>query len=189
MGSSRPSMPRDMPPPPPSFNSKPSSSISSSPSPRSAPGAGWAVLLCRRGDRALPLCPPPRPEGTTTARLGSPEEQLAEQVKPVTLQSRATPGRTSPSSANERRPLGRNQSSTRSGPLPPPPPSGRTGGSVRSSPAALLLAGQPWSPLVADIDPPPSGQAGGGGAPLPPPPMGNGFQNSHHNQNQGEFLL
>uniref|UniRef100_A0A8C9ZFC2 WAS/WASL interacting protein family member 1 n=1 Tax=Sander lucioperca TaxID=283035 RepID=A0A8C9ZFC2_SANLU len=78
------------------------------------------------------------------------------------------------------------------GPLPPPPPSGRSvgGGSVRSSPAP--------SPIGRPGPEPPRGGPGGrpplppdrpgiGGAPPPPPPMGNGFQNSHHNQIQDEW--
>ncbi|MEQ2224344.1 hypothetical protein ILYODFUR_006487, partial [Ilyodon furcidens] len=105
------------------------------------------------------------------------------------------PGRSGPlpPPPNERPPsVGRNQSSPRTGPLPPPPPSGRSagGGSIRSSPAA--------SPVGRPGPEPPRGGPGGrpplppdrpgpGGAPLPPPPMGNGFQNSHHNQMQDEF--
>lgn len=78
------------------------------------------------------------------------------------------------------------------GPLPPPPPSGRSigGSSMRSSAAP--------SPIVRPgLDPPRGGPGGrpplppdrpGIGGPLPPPPpMGNGFQNSHHNQIQGEY--
>lgn len=53
------------------------------------------------------------------------------------------------------------------------------------------------SPIVRPgLDPPrgghggrpplPPDRPGTGGPPPPPPPMGNGFQNSHHNQIQGE---
>lgn len=77
------------------------------------------------------------------------------------------------------------------GPLPPPPPSARSisGSSMRSSAAP--------SPIVRPgLDPPrgghggrpplPPDRPGTGGPPPPPPPMGNGFQNSHHIQMQGE---
>lgn len=77
------------------------------------------------------------------------------------------------------------------GPLPPPPPSARSigGNSMRSSAAP--------SPIIRPgLDPPrgghggrpplPPDRPGTGGPPPPPPPMGNGFQNSHHNQIQGE---
>lgn len=77
------------------------------------------------------------------------------------------------------------------GPLPPPPPSGRSMvGSGTRSPAAPSPVGRPG------LDPPRSGHGGRpplppdrpgiGGPQPPPPPMGNGFQNSHHNQIQGE---
>lgn len=77
------------------------------------------------------------------------------------------------------------------GPLPPPPPSGRSmgGNTIRSS-AAPSPIGRPG------LDPPRSGHGsrpplppdrpGIGGPHPPPPPMGNGLQNSHHNQIQGE---
>lgn len=77
------------------------------------------------------------------------------------------------------------------GPLPPPPPLGRSmGGSSMRSSATPSPIGRP------SLDPPRSGLGGrpplppdrpGVGGPLPPPPpMGNGLQNSHHNQIQGE---
>uniref|UniRef100_A0A7N8WVJ1 WAS/WASL interacting protein family member 1 n=1 Tax=Mastacembelus armatus TaxID=205130 RepID=A0A7N8WVJ1_9TELE len=77
-------------------------------------------------------------------------------------------------------------------PLPPPPPSGRNvgGGSMRSSPASPPIGRSgPETPRggLGGRPPLPPERPGTGGAPPPPPPMGNGFQNSHHNQFQDEL--
>ncbi|PWA26313.1 hypothetical protein CCH79_00020454 [Gambusia affinis] len=89
-----------------------------------------------------------------------------------------------PPPPNERPPsVGRNQSSPRTGPLPPPPPSGRSMGGGSLTQAAPPIGRPGPEPPRGGSRPPLPPDRPVGGLP-PPPPMGNGFQNSHHNQMQ-----
>ncbi|XP_019743703.1 WAS/WASL-interacting protein family member 1 isoform X2 [Hippocampus comes] len=181
IGGHRPSMPRDMPPPPPpAVNSKPPSSISS----RSGGGAP-PLPPGRPGPPPLPPTPAVG-EDHCTPRLPQRNTSLSTCGSSPHLRSGPLPP-----PPNERPPsFGRNQSSGRTGPLPPPPPSGRSVGgvSMRSSPAHSPIGrsgsdnsrGGPGGRPPLPPDRP--GTGGGGAPPPPPPPMGNGFQNSHHNQ-------
>nr|XP_057915047.1 WAS/WASL-interacting protein family member 1 [Doryrhamphus excisus]XP_057915048.1 WAS/WASL-interacting protein family member 1 [Doryrhamphus excisus]XP_057915049.1 WAS/WASL-interacting protein family member 1 [Doryrhamphus excisus]XP_057915050.1 WAS/WASL-interacting protein family member 1 [Doryrhamphus excisus] len=180
VGGHRQSMPRDLPPPPPpAVNCKPPSSVSS----RSSGGAP-PLPPGRPGPPPLPPTPAVG-DDHSTPRLPQRNSSLNSNF------SSSPHVRTGPlpPPPNERPPsFGRNQNSTRTGPLPPPPPTGRnvSGGSMRASPGHSPI-GRPGSDSPrggpGGRPPLPPDRPGAGGAPPPPPPpIGNGFQNSHHNQ-------
>lgn len=82
---------------------------------------------------------------------------------------------------------------TSKGPLPPPPPSGRSMGTgsmkISAAPSHMGRLGlEPPRGGPGGRPPLPPDRPGTSGPPLPPPPMGNGFQNSQHNQIQGELI-